>query len=84
MSVSKLDDLLTISDTDLKHVYGTITSTIHSVSTPEKVKKSSLVFVSTKEQWAASLAGGASAIIALEKICRLTYPKMSAFFQLKI
>lgn len=83
MAVSKPEDLLNISDTDLKHIHGGITDPIHSVSTPEKIKKSSLVFVSTKEQWVAAVAGAASAIIALEKILPTELPKNISIFSTK-
>lgn len=83
MAVGKLEDLLNISNTDLKHLYGNINSTIHSVSTPETVKKSSLVFVSTTDQWAAAVEGGASIIIALEKVIPTDLPKNISIFATK-
>lgn len=83
MSLNKLEDLLNISDSDLKHISGNITSAIHFVSTPEKIKKGSLVFVSTKEQWTLALEGGAGAIIALEKILPTDIPKTVSAFTTK-
>tara|TARA_B110001454_G_C12723310_1_gene436569 strand:+ start:54355 stop:55401 length:1047 start_codon:yes stop_codon:yes gene_type:complete len=83
MSVSKLEDLLNISDSDLKHISGNIASAIHFVSTPENLKKGSLVFVSSNEQWAKALEGGASAIIALEKILPADVPKSVSVFTTK-
>lgn len=83
MSVSKLEDLLNISDTDLKHIYGNIHSSIFTISTPEKVKKSSLVFVSTKDQWTAAVEGEASIIIALEKTLPPSLPKNISIFSTK-
>lgn len=83
MSVNAPEDLLNISDTDLKHVYGNITSPVHAISTPEKVKKSSLVFVSTKDQWDAVITGQAALIIALEKIIPSDFPKNISIFSTK-
>ncbi|OYZ23202.1 MAG: hypothetical protein B7Y39_06075 [Bdellovibrio sp. 28-41-41] len=83
MSLNKLEDLLNISDSDLKHISGNITSAIHFVSTPEKIKKGSLVFVSSKEQWTLALEGGAGVIIALEKILPTDIPKTVSAFTTK-
>lgn len=83
MSVNKLEDLLNISDTDLKHISGNITSPIHLVSTPEKIKKGSLTFVSTKEQLTLAIHGGAGAVIALERILPTDLPKNVSLFSTK-
>lgn len=80
MSVSKLEDLLTISGSDLKHISGNLTSPVHFVSTPEKTRKGSLVFVSSNEQSAMALDGGASIIIALEKVIFPEVPKAVSLF----
>lgn len=83
MAVNKLEDLSNIPDSDLKHISGNIGTTIHSVSTPEKIKKGTLVFVSSKEQWALALEGGAGVIIALEKILPVDVPKTVSVFTTK-
>ncbi|MBL7542251.1 MAG: UDP-3-O-(3-hydroxymyristoyl)glucosamine N-acyltransferase [Bdellovibrionaceae bacterium] len=75
MYVNKIDDLLKIEQSDLKLVSGTILAPVTSVSTPEKAKDGSLVFVSTNEQWNLILCKKPAVIISNESILPATLPK---------
>jgi UDP-3-O-[3-hydroxymyristoyl] glucosamine N-acyltransferase len=75
MSVKKLEDLLLLANSDLKLVAGSLSKEVSSVSTPEKIKKDSLVFLSAKEQWEKAILGGPAIIISLENVIPSSLPK---------
>ncbi len=66
MYVNKIEDLLSLPNSDLKLVSGQFFSAVTSVSTPENVKNNSLVFISTKEQWSLAFSGSPAIVISLE------------------
>lgn len=74
MSVKNVDDLIRLPNSDLKLFSGSLQNPIISVSTPEKIKNGSLVFVSTKDQWNLVLNQNASLVISLENIIPAALP----------
>lgn len=74
MYVHKIEDLLALTPADLTLVSGQLTATVSTISTPEKIKKNSLVFASTKEQSSLAFSGSASIVVALESAIPVDIP----------
>lgn len=75
MKLKHLDDLLSLSNTDFKLVSGSITSPVACVSTPANIKKNSLVFISSIEQWNRCLAETPALVIAHNSLVLNSIPK---------